>query len=562
MGLKIPMAWRQNNNANYNTPNTSFTFSEQPSELSAAENNITFELNPITSGTGLKARVELQVTGNIAAGEQFEIEFFLTTIKLTASTTPTVNEFVTSAFSGLTYRRNTAVAIASEIEKSNLVSNYYNVSTNEDIIIIEAKQAGTQFVINYLTRPINTLILFNQVGTSRFHIENPIDYQAFAEVWVVNGDYGTVINKNNNAVLADTLFFNPTDDGKISFNINEIVRDYVDIVLPTKRLDTLPNLTELDKVGETKIMTAYFVVFGDSYRHVLNGDRKMYPQGVSQLRWVQNAAFNKLNPYSLSQYVWDATAIPFSFLTNCPDYKEVSYNSLEFLQFIRKKTNMNGAYGRRLEITFIDGSQQTFTTPIANSYIDLSNNLSMDVSPLNLNIQGIENSASLLVDEYAVSFYYIANTTPIYSQRKRYKMRRKCDEFFENLVFFNSLGGWDTIEMRGENSFTRQSDNNSFARNAPIKTNRATTIPFEQEITVNRIANDTIQLNSALINKEHYKWVAELLTSSAVFIYDYNLLSFRSVKIVNSDYQYDSKGEEFNLRVDIQYTSKINSQSR
>jgi hypothetical protein len=69
----------------------------------------------------------------------------------------------------------------------------------------------------------------------------------------------------------------------------------------------------------------------------------------------------------------------------------------------------------------------------------------MDVSPSNLNIEGLETSNGTLIDSYEVNFYYkLSNAVnaPIYrSEVKKYKMRRKCNEQSFNLLFINRLGG-------------------------------------------------------------------------------------------------------------------------
>ena len=141
----------------------------------------------------------------------------------------------------------------------------------------------------------------------------------------------------------------PFTGENIQFNINNLVNDYVDMQLPIRRNDSMQNIVELDKVSDNKHLIAYFIVWGDSYRFQQNGDRKRQVQGVSEVLWTQNGGTNSLNPYTLSQYVWTNSITPFQFLTNCPNEKEVSYNSIEFLQFIRKKQSnlaVGYEYGR------------------------------------------------------------------------------------------------------------------------------------------------------------------------------------------------------------------------
>jgi hypothetical protein len=133
-------------------------------------------------------------------------------------------------------------------------------------------------------------------------------------------------------------------------------------------------------------------------------------------------------------------------LTRCPDEKEVSYNSIEFLQFIRKKqSNITTGfeYGRNILYNFVDGTSFTVSQVIGNDWSQLSNNISLDVSPFNVGVLSVETSNNTFIDNYKVSFWYKVNSgsSQYRSEWKTYKMRRKCNENSFNILFVNRLGG-------------------------------------------------------------------------------------------------------------------------
>lgn len=563
----MPTAWQNNNNQQTKTSN-SVIVNYQPEELRLVENNLSFKFSPIVQNANPnKSKLIVRVVGNIPQDTKFKIETPFTTIILNASTSPTFNEFITSSNSGATYQMNTAEAIARKLLNSQLLLNYYNVWTVNNEIHIEAKSFGNNDII-FTAIPAPTFtttnfqVVLNQSGTNKYVVDELINYQMFADIFIVNGDYGTVVDKSN-ATYVNTLYFPfkldlDTNLKTVEFNINNLINDYLDVTLPTRRADTLQSLVELDKQPTPKHMIAYFIVWGDSYRFQRNGERTQVIQGVSNIRWVQNGGLDSLTPYDLSQYVWFNQITPFKFLTRCPNEKEVSYNSIEFLQFIRKKQSnltVGYEYGRTIEYTFIDGSNITINQVIGNNWINLSNNISLDVSPSNINLQGIEVANGLLVDRYRISFWYKVNPTSTLqrSEWKTYKVRRKCNEQSYNLLFINRLGAWDTLEFRGESEVSVDKSSINIERNSPIITNTDSTISYDQILTNKINYSKTYTVNTGFIYKTHYSWTSEILSSPAVYLWNEELRKWQAVIIDTSSYSFNSKDDEFNLSITFKF---------
>ena len=562
--LLIPTGWRNSNNAFTKNTANSFTIIDKPSELRLVENNLSFDFRPIVSNVSAsKAKLVIRIVGNIPNLTPFVITTNFVVIQLRASTSPTVNEFITSANSGATYQMNTAEAIANELISSGLFMNYYDVWTVNNEIHIEAKDFGASYNLTYVAAPTppssisNFQVVLNQVGQDKYNVDAAVDYELFADVFVLNGNYGEMLDKNN-SVYVDTLYF-PFTGENIQFNINNLVNDYVDMQLPIRRNDSQQNIVELDKISDNKHLIAYFIVWGDSYRFQINGDRKRQVQGVSEVLWVQNGGTNSLNPYTMNQYVWFNQITPFQFLTNCPNEKEVSYNSIEFLQFIRKKQSnltVGYEYGRTVKVNYVDGTSTSLDSIIGTNWINLSNNLSMDVSPSNIGVEALETSNNTLIDSYEVSFYYkLANGVKYRSEVKKYKMRRKCNEQSYNFLFINRLGGWDTIEFRGDFQVESNRNVTQVQRNTPILTNRESTVSYDEILVTKIDYNKQYNVNSGYMSKTHYNWISELLSSSAVYVWDNDLRAFRAILITNNNYQFNSKESEFNLALSFRYVA-------
>lgn len=562
--LLIPTSWRNSNNAFTKNTANSFTIIDKPSELRLVENNLSFDFRPIVSNlSASKAKLVIRIVGNIPNLTPFVITTNFVVIQLRASTSPTVNEFITSVNSGATYQMNTAEAIANELISSGLFMNYYDVWTVNNEIHIEAKDFGASYNLTYVAAPTlpspisNFQVVLNQVGQDKYNVDAAVDYELFADVFIITGNYGDTLDKNNSKYV-DTLYF-PFVSENIQFNINNLINDYVDMQLPIRRNDTFQNLVELDKISDNKHLIAYFIVWGDSYRFQINGDRKRQVQGVSEVLWVQNGGTNSLNPYTMNQYVWFNQIIPFQFLTNCPNEKEVSYNSIEFLQFIRKKQSnltVGYEYGRTVKVNYVDGTSTSLDSIIGTNWINLSNNLSMDVSPSNIGVEALETSNNTLIDSYEVSFYYkLANGTKYRSEVKKYKMRRKCNEQSYNFLFINRLGGWDTIEFRGDFQVENNRNVTQVQRNTPILTNRESTVSYDEILVTKIDYNKQYNVNSGYMSKTHYNWISELLSSSAVYVWDNDLRAFRAILITNNNYQFNSKESEFNLALSFRYVA-------
>lgn len=562
--LLIPTSWRNSNNAFTKNTANSFTIIDKPSELRLVENNLSFDFRPIVSNVNAsKAKLVIRIVGNIPNLTPFVITTNFVVTQLRASTSPTVNEFITSTNSGATYQMNTAEAIANELISSGLFMNYYDVWTVNNEIHIEAKDFGASYNLTYIAAPTppssisNFQVVLNQVGQDKYNVDAAVDYELFADVFVLNGNYGEMLDKNN-SVYVDTLYF-PFIGENIQFNINNLVNDYVDMQLPIRRNDSQQNIVELDKISDNKHLIAYFIVWGDSYRFQINGDRKRQVQGVSEVLWVQNGGTNSLNPYTMNQYVWFNQITPFQFLTNCPNEKEVSYNSIEFLQFIRKKQSnltVGYEYGRTVKVNYVDGTSTSLDSIIGTNWINLSNNLSMDVSPSNIGVEALETSNNTLIDSYEVSFYYkLANGTKYRSEVKKYKMRRKCNEQSYNFLFINRLGGWDTIEFRGDFQVESNRNVTQVQRNTPILTNRESTVSYDEILVTKIDYNKQYNVNSGYMSKTHYNWISELLSSSAVYVWDNDLRAFRAILITNNNYQFNSKESEFNLALSFRYVA-------
>lgn len=567
----VPLSWLLNNNQIVKSGTTYSVIGSNPKMFSASENIINYIFDNTTTGvTPTSTRLVLTVIGlpSTTSGSITLKNSFSTTV-LTASNTPNINQFFNNG-TGLTPldRSVRAESIAYELRNNLTFNQYYNVWSQGATIFIEARISGTAY--NFDTVLLSSeLILMggmtasNTNGTNTYNFQSLIDYNAFVEIYAAEGVYGQQIDRRN-SILADQLNITAYNTDKFAINIADSIKQYVDIVLPTKRTSPVVVVKELDKQIDMfgnkvlPIVRPFFIVWGFERRFGVGLEKKKTITGQSDIRFVLNGAFGLLEDYNFNPYILDTTLTsPFKFMTSSPKIKDLNFDSQEFLHFYRKSNNFElGQFGLEVVYTFTDLSTTTVSYSLG-SYAGINGTLSIDVSPNVLKLANVEAVNGKLIDSYELKIYWTTNTTlRFYSESKIYKIKRICNQNINNVIFLNEFGVFETLNFTGEIVKSLDRDVEYLERSIPINTPNTgfNTISDEINIPINMNIVDRFTITTDLLTQEYYNWLSKLLSASALFIYDASGSRYRAIKLVEYDYNSNSLNETSTFTLTYSYT--------
>lgn len=550
-----------------------------PKEITLSENINNFEFEPALTGSGAKALTLIQPLTYVPVGTTITLVSNLGSITLTASATPNANEFWTNATvipATPTYLEKVAMSIADAINQNISFNNNYVITLNSPNVIVFAKQYGSLYSITASVSDPLIIYKFTSAGSAFFNSENFIDYSCWAELYIGNTEYSDTINKYEMEFVDSYIVDSNTSNANL---VPSVVSDYVEPILPLYynvptnlgyQLDKGEFtdgslLPQLDYFGnQKKLLRPYFLLYGDSYRYVTNGQKKKYVEGCSAIRWVQLGAFDKLLPYLMIDYTWITNNTKsFLWMTSAPQYKSVTYTSHEYLQVICKKSATGKPFWIQTTYHFYDGTS-IVDNKIAQPSIGLSGNISFDVSPVALGISTIESTNGKLVDSYDVKLKWdLYNAT---SQTRYYVMDRECYEHKKQIIFVNEFGAWDSLEFLGEitESLDRSVENinRSLPSNANSTSNNFSAVSIEVSLNINTNVNSNFALHSGLLNDEYIAWSRKLVESASVYIWDTTYNKYRNILISDFSIVYDTKLRGDSLSITFNYTTTNNTLKR
>jgi len=578
MSILLPnTSWATDNSANEITgAYTSLTAS--PSEITLSENINNFSFEPLTSPIApTKASVLINTIDYVSVGDTVTITSTLASVTLTASSTPSSNEFYTESVSINTpaYLSQVAASIADALTQSVSFNNNYDIELLGYNVVVTAKQYGDLY--DFTASDTSTgLVTYTVAGTSEFESQNVIDYQGFCEVYIGSYPYAGIVDKYECTLVDDYIL--DTELNSVNVNI-PVVGNFVEPITPNKILtsyttnyfamdqgltDTGAVISNVDAFGNTKLMLRpYFVAYGDSFKYVTNGQRKKYIRGVSEMKWVQLGAFDKLLPYNMNDYTFIPNSTKsFRFLSSCPNLKTVSYDSHEFVQMIVKQTVVNHSFNLYVRYNFYDGTSYT-ENKTSFAYAGLAGNVSMDVSPAILGLATIEAAQGKLIDNYSIQIKWSSNgTNERYNIKKTYVMDRTCYDNKKQVIFLNEFGGWDSLEFRGEITEGLDRDVLSIERVLPYNANTLDAVSDEVSLNINTYVRSNYTLRSGLINDSHIEWIKKLGESSAVYIWDPSYNKYRSILLSEFDFVNNTISTSDSVSITFNYTTSNNSISR
>ena len=327
------------------------------------------------------------------------------------------------------------------------------------------------------------------------------------------------------------------------------------LIWPTKRRNYGVGVKYMDNTGMGQMLVPYFVVYGDYYRYVTNGEKKMKNVGISSVLWTQIDRKDFLEYYDFSQYVLNiGTGTPFSFMNTNTD-KTITMDSHQYVQFI----NTDNAYGWRCaviaEIRFIDGSisYEYYTLPS----LSIGGNIVLDVSPNCLGLTTIEDTAGKLIDSYSIRLSWeVSNVFPYQSVPVHYRIWRQCSAQPKNMIYLNENGGWESIELISKEGQELSFDIDTYTSSLPFNANRGSfgnSFALRHQINpiLNKNVSKTFIGETLLLNKEEYTKLESLVKSRYVGVFDPEQGNYRPVTIIETDYRVVDRPQT--LTVQYQY---------
>lgn len=570
----LPLTWLLSNSAFQKTGNTYYEIGNNPKLFSASENVINYIFNNnINAGSHSASRLVLNVFGSVSLNGSITLTNDFMTVVIRPSDTPNSNEFYRAGGSTTPANRSLiAESIAFELRNNLTFNQYYNVWSQGATVFIEARVIGSSYNFNITTLNASLLLLggvsqTNVVSTDIYEWQSLIDYNAFVEVYVANGVYGQNIDKRN-SYLTDIYSVPPTSKEAWAINISDSIKNYVDIVLPTKRNVNTIGLKQLDFQVNTNgeailpVVRPYYIVYGAEYRFAAGLEKKKFISGVSDVRFVLNGAFGLLEDYNFNPYILDTTSTTsVKFMTSSPSVKDTDYTSQEFLHFYRRSNTFElGNFGVEVEFKFYDGTSIAQSYPLGN-YAGIIGTISIDISPNCLDINNIETVNGKMVDTYTAKLYWTINSTQrYYSEARTYTMKRICNKNSNNVIFVNEFGVFETLNFTGEIIKNVNRDVSYSKRAIGINTPNTGFDTISDEVSMPVLMNnaDSYILSTELIDKEYYNWLSTILNSSSVYIYDEEGSRYRCIIITDYEYSYNSLNETSTFSMTFSYTVNNN----
>ena len=517
----------------------------KPSNLTASENPISYEIRTATSSVGIYAEMNIIIAGTgTTISDGNAIQFALTspfeyTQTFYAKGFPNKsNYFLASILTnevGVNVGTNTqaeiAQSLADSLQQDSVIPKVYYISYDGDVTInLKAKEVGEKLTLaNRVTRTGIYIVLDNvNVGVNGYDGQQVDNYSIYTEVFLNNNrlQYPNTGSSYNYLRVAELEL--PFSQNNVhNFDISKILKNFV-----------YSNRPSYDFTGYTilpDMMKPYFVRYGEKYPLVANTNtKKKRFKGTDDVKWVINSALGHYEKNNMSGYTESTN---YKFLSNSPNPKLIQRASQEYLYFVVDK-DLGETIDVRGDLYFYDGTSSTGQTffEISTGTTNAGGVLMLNLSYDKLGLAAYEVSGTTVRKikraEFAV---YKGGVQYTESRAYRFEIEDKPRKF--GVVFQNKLGGYDSFDFIGivERSVNRTSGTYTI----PIGYNQdgsagqgfKSTAKFDTKVT------NKLVMNSGWIDLDHFEWLKELLESNDVYSYttdNQNYLNVDSFKYMRS----------------------------
>lgn len=557
--------WLNSNSADSNEANFAFSLTREPlqtASILASNNALQYEFTPISNmNAPIKSKLVLQINGNIPENEIISFNYLNGSEKVTliAKLIPfKVREFTTSStFGGVTYRQQVAHDIYTMLLDIYSIYNNYNITCLGNIITIEAKQsANNRFNFTNITVPPSvSYTLFN--GVAEYNIDNfynsrllvNFHYNSMADV-ATNG----LVDKTKSVVMGDYVKDYNYNGGGIVINCESSGKDIVSFDKPNLKYKTVAgfNLQECKNA-----MKPFFITYNYGYRNSPTGIEKKVPLGISTIKYIHLASFDRLTPYSLTDYIWNDGGFTPKFLTEFQQ-KTTHRFQHEYLQIIRFKSNQDNVFGINVEYTLNDGSVGSYDMQSPTTFGSLSGDIRFNVSFEKIGLPTIEASTQKQVISYKIKLYWLnsINGQTYYSKPVTYSVSSHCNSRPYNVIWCNKLGAVDSLLFNSDMNIDINRDIKSFDRFIDEFENTEKSINYTTHYT--NVKSETLySLHSGLMSRDEYLKLHSLLTSPMVMMYDEDTDEYRQIIIKETNWSSETDRNLYNLTITFT-TSSLN----
>jgi hypothetical protein len=363
----------------------------------------------------------------------------------------------------------------------------------------------------------------------------------------INGEYKTYLNINK--MLQRYLkTFNPTIGG---------VTKQTKYLLPYKFTCTESgSIIKNGYSGVGNTVNLPGTGGGVTVSSIVNYDRSIFSLDLdtseSDLKWVCNAAKDKLAIYTMKDYYKNEQTIVPLALTNQPQLKDSYFcndsfnNSREFLSFIYKGDALPDEFTLLTKVTYEDGTT-TDVTRVLTITPSLCSVYTVDVSP---DVLGLRELANQNIVSWLVRVQ-VEDVDVIQPKQYNRIVNGLPNRF--NVAFINQLGMWDTFTFTGDNDFNYNQSYINYRASQSLNPSPSDLITGNYNSTVVK----GLSLKSSQLDKKHIEWLQELLDSPEIKVYNNNKLE--SYYITKSDIKMDSNKSLYTLNLELKRTIENNS---
>ena len=482
------------------------------------------------------------------------------TYQITAKAEPGINEFYSTATTPTRTIAEVAQSFMYALNQNvSFAQRFYATQTGNTVIVV-ALAAGSKWNIDTHYYPTSTTAVTTTLTVDSgdyYQNQNKKDWAVWCDLYVNGrGDMGNTIDRNY-AEYVTSFEFSYKRDNNYVVDCSGAVKNYLSTPTPAVDSATMTYLS-----GST---ANYFLVFGQKYDEFLNNYRRKFLHGQTSVHWLFNSSLPFDNYNSLSSYTFNNSTVALSgnnrksYLTNQPSSKQTYIFGKEYLSILYEDAatipdQINLYFN--VDVNYVDGTVDAGefniqTTDVLYSGGCWTANVSADQMFTDTTYNG------KLIKSYTVRLYKftlvgVADNDLLIGKEQEYVIAHDCEsEGLQNIMWRNSLGGWDTFVFNGELSSDIDRKITLFNYVLPLNYQRNYTNYVSYQSVDSVDFEKTYEAHTGFIDKNHFDWLVEIFKSSDVRILEND--EWKRIIIKKGDAKANTNEDLFKLSLTYVY---------